>query len=167
MVVPFTAPGPIRAHRIATACKGAYGAIRAIANSPATPNAWLPRAVLTPVAGSIPAMLSRARGVAIIDADTERQRSTVAPDIEQRFRCYDGPVDFLKLWETTPALPAAASRARLPTSSTGCWRIEVAICQKVWPQSVEGLRPSDLQRIDGEADTQRFKLKNPSQGKVS
>jgi len=34
-------------------------------------------------------------------------------------------------------------------------------------QSVEGLRPSDLQRIDGEADTQRFKLKNPSQGKVS
>ena len=51
---PFMAPGPIRAHRIAIVCKGAYGAIRAIANSPATPNAWPPRAVLTPVAGSIP-----------------------------------------------------------------------------------------------------------------
>src|SRR3954452_5884587 len=43
-----------RQYRIATACKGAYGAIPAIASSPATPNAWRPRAVLMPIAGSIP-----------------------------------------------------------------------------------------------------------------
>jgi hypothetical protein len=51
----------------------AYGAIRAIANSPATPNAWPPRAVLTPVAGSIPTTRSRASGAATICPDTERQ----------------------------------------------------------------------------------------------
>ena len=72
---PFTAPGLIRAHRVATACKGAHGAIRAIANSPATPNAWPPRAELTPIAGSIPSTLSRASGAATIGPDTERQCS--------------------------------------------------------------------------------------------
>ena len=68
----FTAPGLMRAHRIATACKGAYGAIRAIANSPTTPNAWPPRAVQTPIAGSIPTTRSRASGAATIGPDTER-----------------------------------------------------------------------------------------------
>ena len=50
----FTAPGLMRAHRIATACKGAIGAIPAIANSPATPNAWPPRAVLSHIADQSP-----------------------------------------------------------------------------------------------------------------
>ena len=59
--------------RIATACKGAYGAIPAIANSPATPNAWPQRAELTPIAGSIPCTRSRASGAAPIGTDTERQ----------------------------------------------------------------------------------------------
>ena len=50
-----------------------YGAIPAIANSPATPNAWPPRAVLSPIAGSIPTTRSRASGAATIGPDTERQ----------------------------------------------------------------------------------------------
>ena len=77
IVAPFTAPGLMRAHRVATACKGVYGAIRAIANSPATPNAWPLRAELTPIAGSIPSTRSRASGAATIGPDTERQRSNV------------------------------------------------------------------------------------------
>ena len=64
--------------RIATACKGANGAIPAIANSPATPNAWRPRAVLTPIAGSIPSTRSRTSDAAPIGAGTERQRSNIA-----------------------------------------------------------------------------------------
>ena len=68
-----TVRGLMSAHRIATACKVAYGAILAIANFPTTPNAWPPRAVLTPIAGSIPATRSRDSGAATIDPDTERQ----------------------------------------------------------------------------------------------
>ena len=49
-------------------------AIPAIANIPATPNAWPPRAVLSPIAGSIPTTRSPASGAATIDPDTERQR---------------------------------------------------------------------------------------------
>ena len=56
-------------HRIATACKGAIGAIPAIANSPATPSAWPPRAVLSPIAGSIPTTRSPSSGAATIDLD--------------------------------------------------------------------------------------------------
>ena len=52
--------------------QGRDGAIRAIANSPATPSAWPPRAVLSPIAGLIPATLSRSSGGATIDPDTER-----------------------------------------------------------------------------------------------
>ena len=52
------------AHRIATACKAAYGAIRAIASFPATPNAWPPRADKTLIAISIPSTTSRANGAA-------------------------------------------------------------------------------------------------------
>ena len=75
---PDLRPLGMRAHRVATACKGAYGAIRAIANFPATPNAWTPRAELTPIAGSIPGTRSRASGAATIDHYIERQRSNVA-----------------------------------------------------------------------------------------
>jgi hypothetical protein len=57
---------------IATACKDAYGAIPAIANSPATPNAWQARAVLTPIAGSIPSTRSLNNGAVPIATDTER-----------------------------------------------------------------------------------------------
>src|SRR6202011_3888555 len=39
--------------------------------SPATPNAWPPRAVLTTIAGSIPSTRSRASGAAPIGTDTE------------------------------------------------------------------------------------------------
>ena len=70
----LTAPGLMRAHRIANASKGAIGAIPAIANSPATPNARPPRAVLPPIAGSIPTTRTTASGAATIDPDTERQR---------------------------------------------------------------------------------------------
>ena len=56
----------------ATACKGAYGAIRAIASSPTTPNARPPRAVQTPIADSIPTTRSRASGAATIGPDTKR-----------------------------------------------------------------------------------------------
>src|SRR3954451_3424414 len=59
------------AYRINSACKGANGAIPEIAGSPATPNAWPRRAVLTPIAGSIPNMRSRPSGVAPIGSDTE------------------------------------------------------------------------------------------------
>src|SRR5258705_442951 len=41
-------------HRDSTAFKRAYGVIRAIASSPATPSEWPPRAVLTPIAELIP-----------------------------------------------------------------------------------------------------------------
>ena len=58
-------------YRICTACKGAHGAIPAIANSPATPNAWPPRAVLLPIAGSTPSTCSRTSGAATIGLDTE------------------------------------------------------------------------------------------------
>src|SRR5258708_5161519 len=58
-------------YRIRTACKGAHGAIPATANSPATPNAWPPRAVLLPIAGSIPSTGSRTSGAATIGLDTE------------------------------------------------------------------------------------------------
>ena len=51
---------PLRPYRIATACKGASGAIPAIASSPATLNAWPPRAALTPIAVSIPGTCSHA-----------------------------------------------------------------------------------------------------------
>src|SRR5262245_9595818 len=78
-MAPFTAPGLMRAHRVATACKGEYGAIRAIANFPATPNAWPPRSELTPIAGSIPSTRSRASGAATIDPDTERLTSVAPP----------------------------------------------------------------------------------------
>jgi hypothetical protein len=70
-MAPFTALGLMRAHRVATACKGAYGAIRAIANFPATPNVWPPRAELTPIAGSILSTPSRASGAATIGPDTD------------------------------------------------------------------------------------------------
>src|SRR5882757_1433896 len=60
-----------RRYRIATACKGAYGAIPAIARSPATPNAWRPRAVLMPIAGSIPNTRLRASGATPVATDTE------------------------------------------------------------------------------------------------
>ena len=70
----FTAPGLMRAYRIATACKGAtMGLSRQLPISPATPNAWPPRAVLSPIAGSIPTTRSPASGAATIDPDTERQ----------------------------------------------------------------------------------------------
>ena len=82
----FTAPGLMRAHRIATACKGAIGAIPAIANSPATPNAWPPRAVLSPIAGSIPTTRSPASGAATIDPDTERPASDLLRS-KDRSRC--------------------------------------------------------------------------------
>ena len=48
-------------------------AIPAIANIPATPNAWPPRAVLSPIAGSIPTTRSPSSGAATIGPDTERQ----------------------------------------------------------------------------------------------
>ena len=43
-------PWQLRPDQKAGACKGANGAIPAIANSPATPNAWPPRAVRAPLA---------------------------------------------------------------------------------------------------------------------
>src|SRR5262245_44903687 len=68
----FTVPRWLmRAYRIATACEGAYGVIPAIANFPVTPNAWPPRAALTPIAVSILSTHSRFGGVATIDLDTE------------------------------------------------------------------------------------------------
>ena len=69
-------------------------AIPAIANIPATPNAWPPRAVLFLIAGSIPTTRSLFSGAATIDPDTERQRSTVAPKIEQRFAATTAPLTF-------------------------------------------------------------------------
>ena len=68
--IPAAQAGAVRA---ATACRGANGAIPAIANSPATPNAWPPQAVPTPIAGSIRKPRMRASGVAPIRADTEQQ----------------------------------------------------------------------------------------------
>src|SRR5882724_2805441 len=47
-------PPPLkRPHRTASVCKAARGVIPAIASSPATSNAWLPRAVPMHIAGSI------------------------------------------------------------------------------------------------------------------
>ena len=62
-------PWAYRAYRIAIACKGATMAIPAIANIPATPNAWPPRAALSPIAGSIPTTRSPANGAATIDPE--------------------------------------------------------------------------------------------------
>jgi hypothetical protein len=58
-------------YRIATACKGEYGAIPAIASSPAIPNAWPPRAELTPIAVSILSTYSPASGDAPIDTESK------------------------------------------------------------------------------------------------
>jgi hypothetical protein len=65
---------PLRQYRIATACKGAYGAIPAIASSPATPNAWRAQAVRMPIAGSTPNTRLRASGAVPIATDTEPPR---------------------------------------------------------------------------------------------
>jgi hypothetical protein len=62
----------LRQYRIATACKGAHGAIPAIASSLATPNAWRPRTVLMLIAGSIPGTRLRASGTVPIAANTEQ-----------------------------------------------------------------------------------------------
>jgi len=62
------------AYRIDSVCRDANGAIREIASSQATPNAWPPRAVLTLIAGSIPNTRSRPSGVAPIATDTEWSR---------------------------------------------------------------------------------------------
>ena len=72
-----------------------------IANIPATPNAWPPRAVLSPIAGSIPTSRSPASGAATIGSHTERQSRRAT---RQR---------------VAPALPAAApgNSPRLITSS--------------------------------------------------
>ena len=76
----------LRPYRIVTVCKGAYGAIPAIANSPATPNARPPRAVLLPIVGSIPSTCSRTSGAAPIGTNTERRtlRSLTSLNLESR-----------------------------------------------------------------------------------
>jgi hypothetical protein len=93
----------MRTYRIATACKGATMAIPAIANIPATPNAWPPRAVLSPIAGSIPTTRSPASGAATIDPDTESAISSTGSVI-------------------------AAAPARAARTSATCWRTAARRC---------------------------------------
>ena len=52
-------------------------------------HAWPPRAVLTPIAGSIPSTRSRTGGTALIGPDTERQRCRALRQCAASCRCRD------------------------------------------------------------------------------
>ena len=103
----------MRAHRIATACKGAIWGYPGNCQFSSYAQCMATASGTDAYCGINPQYAFARQRRGDYRPDTERQRSTVAPDIEQRFRCYDVPVDFLKLWETTPANISGTSLRQL------------------------------------------------------